>query len=199
MGLLLAVPDFLVYDPSLVGCFELDPFTAEPSCPLEGKLIAQIYLGILARDAERTGFRNWLGALLAGLSLEQIVQGFLDSEEFQANFGSSLTNRQFVERMYNNALLRSSDPEGFSFWVGQLNSGQMTSAQVALSFLNSDEFQSLNPSQNRMNVSLLYFDILKRDPDAEGFSASVGALNSGVQLTLLINGFLTSAEYQAQF
>jgi Domain of unknown function (DUF4214)/Subtilase family len=165
----------------------------------KGKFIAQTYLGILTRDADHGGFRGWLGALLAGVSREQIVQAFLDSGEFQSNFGSNLTNGQFVERMYNNILLRPSDPGGFSFWLGQLDSGQMTRAQVTLSLLNSTEFQALFASQNRVDVSLLYFDMLRRDPDAGGFSAWVGALNAGVPLTSVIDGFLNSAEYQSRF
>ena len=109
----------------------------------EGKFITQTYLGILTRDADYAGFRGWLGALLVGLSREQIVQVFLDSGEFQSSFGSNLTNGQFVERMYNNILLRSSDPGGFNAWVGALNNGQLTKAQMALRFLDSGEFQGL--------------------------------------------------------
>ena len=165
----------------------------------KGKFIAQVYLGILARDAEYGGFRGWLGALLAGASREQIVEGFLGSAEFQINFGSNLTNGQFVERMYNNVLLRSSDPGGFNYWVGQLNSGQMTRAQAALGFLDSDEFQNLAVSQNRVDISLLYFDMLRRGPDAGGFLFWVGALNAGVPLTSVIDGFLSSTEYQSRF
>jgi glucose/arabinose dehydrogenase len=166
---------------------------------LKGKFIAQAYLGVLARDADHGGFRAWLGALLGGMSREQIVQSFLNSGEFQANFGSNLTNEQFVERMYNNILLRASDPGGLSFWVGQLNSGQMTRAQVALSLLDSTEFQNLTAGQNRLNVSLLYFDMLRRGPDSGGFSAWLGALNSGAPLTSVIDAFLNSPEYQARF
>jgi Domain of unknown function (DUF4214) len=160
-----------------------------------GKFIVQTYLGILTRDAEYDGFRDWLEALLTGMSSEQIVQTFLDSGEFHANFGSNLTNSQFVERMYNNVLRRSSEQVGFNFWLGQLNSGQMTRAQVGLGFLHSDEFQGLTASQNRVNVSLLYFNLLRRDPDAEGFSAWVEGLNSGVPLGSVIDGFLSSLEY----
>lgn len=127
------------------------------------------------------------------------MEEFLSSGEFQVRFGSSLTNGQFVERMYNNILLRSSDIGGFNFWVGQLNSGQLTREQVALSFLDSGEFQNLSVSQNRVDVSLLYFDMLRRDPDAGGFSGWVGVLNSGMPLTSVIDGFLNSAEYQSQF
>jgi len=75
----------------------------------------------------------------------------------------------------------------------------MTRAQVALGFLDSAEFQNLTVSQNRVDVSLLYFDMLRRDPDAGGFSAWVGALNSGWSLVSVIDGFLGSTEYQFRF
>ena len=129
------------------------------------------------------------------MSREQIVQFFLESGEFKAKFGSNLTNAQFVDRMYANVLLRSADVGGFNAWVGVLNSGQITRAQVALSFLDSLEFHSLSVSQNRVDVSLLYFDLLRRDPDPGWFSAWVGALNSGVPFTAAIDGFLNSVEF----
>jgi len=176
----------------------IEAFMDSGEFSFKGKFIAQTYLGILGRDAEYAGFRAWLGVLLAGASREQIVQAFLDSGEFRTNFGSNLTNEQFVERMYANVLLRVSDPGGFNFWLGQLSSGQMTRAQVSLSFLDSEEFQNLDASQNRVDVSLLYFDMLRRDPDAGGFSGWVGALNAGVPLTSVIEGFLNSFEYQAR-
>ena len=125
------------------------------------------------------------------------MQAFLVSGEFQSRFRSNLTNSQFVERMYNNILLRPSDSGGFNAWLQALNSGQLTRAQVALSFLDCAEFQNLAVSQNRVDVSLLYFDMLRRDPDVGGFSWWVGVLNAGVPLASVIEGFLNSAEYQS--
>ena len=165
----------------------------------KGKFIAKTYLGLLTRDADYAGFRSWLGALLGGLSREQIVQAFWDSGEFQSRFGSNLTNGQFVQRMYNNILLRSPDPGELNVWVGALNNGQLTKAQVALILLDSEEFQGLFVSQNRVDISLLYFDLLQRDPDAGGFSNWVEVLSSGVPLTAVIDGFLNSPEYQPGF
>ncbi len=165
----------------------------------KGRFIAQTYLGILTRDTDHAGFRGWLSALLAGVSRAQIVQAFLDSGEFKVNFGSNLSNEQFVERMYLNILQRPSDPSGFSSWVQQLNSTQMTRAQLALDLLDSGEFQNLTPSQNRVDISILYLDMLRRDPDIGGFSAWVGALNAGLPYSSAIDAFLNSTEYQARF
>ena len=86
----------------------------------KGKFIARAYRGILTRNADHAGFRAWLEVLLNGMSREQIVQFFLDSGEFQTKFGSTLTNAQFVDRMYANVLLRSADVGGFNAWVGGL-------------------------------------------------------------------------------
>jgi hypothetical protein len=163
----------------------------------KGKFIARLYLGLLGRDADHAGFRGWLEVLRAGISREQIVQGFLNSGEFESKFGSNLTNAQFVHMLYVNVLRRSADTGGLNFWVGQLNSAQMTRAQVAVSFLDSVEFQNL--SANRVNVSLLYFDMLRRDPDPSGFSAWVGALNSGLPLVTAIDIFVNSGEYSSRF
>jgi glucose/arabinose dehydrogenase len=174
----------------------IETFMDSAEFRLKGKFIAQAYLGILARDAEHSGFRGWL-TVLAGMSREQVVGLFLNSTEFQTRFGGNLTNGQFVARMYANVLLRSPDTGGFNFWVSQLASGQMTRAQVALAFLDSAEFQNLSVSQNRVDVSLLYFDMLRRDPDGGGFSLWVGALNSGAPLASVIDGFLNSAEYHS--
>jgi hypothetical protein len=61
------------------------------------------------------------------------------------------------------------------------------------------EFQSLSVSQNRLDVSLLYFDLLQRGPAPAELSAWVEALNSGVPFASVIDGFLNSVEYQSQF
>ena len=165
----------------------------------KGKFIAQTYFGILARVADYDGFRGWLGGLLNGVSREQIVQAFLNSAEFQANFGSTLTNGQFVERMYLNVLQRFPDLDGFNFWLGQLDGGFMTRAQVALNFLDSEEFQHSQPIQDWVNVSLLYFDMLRRNPDLNELLGWVEALDGGIPLLSVIDGFLNSEEYKARF
>jgi hypothetical protein len=61
------------------------------------------------------------------------------------------------------------------------------------------EFQSLSVSQNRLDVSLLYFDLLQRGPAPAELSAWVEALNSGLPFTTAIDAFLMSSEYQARF
>lgn len=49
------------------------------------------------------------------------------------------TNTAFVEGIYQDVLLRPSDPGGLSYWVGQLNAATKTRAQVANSFVRTTE------------------------------------------------------------
>ena len=165
----------------------------------KGKFVAQTYIGLLGRDADYDGFRNWLSWLENGGTQLGIVDAFLNSAEFQNTFGSNLTDTQFVTIMYQDILLRQPDSGGLNAWVGQLSSEAMTRDQVALGFLQSAEFAGLTSTQNRVTVSLLYFDMLRRQPDSGGSNAWLSALNSGTALTAVINSFLNSQEYATRF
>lgn len=177
----------------------IDEFMLSQEFGQKGLFVAQCYRGILARDADYNGFRYWVGWLENGGSEEGLVNSLLNSSEFQGNFGSNLDNGQFVTIMYQNVLLRQPDSRGYDFWVNQLNTGQMTRSQVGLAILQSSEFQGLTSTQHRVSVSLLYFDMLRRQPDPGGFSSWVNSLNSGTALTDVINGFLNSGEYSSRF
>jgi len=165
----------------------------------KGLFVAQAYVGLLGRDADSSGFRGWLNWLENGGGTELgIVTAFINSSEFQNNFGANLTDTQFVTLMYQNVLLRQPDSGGLNAWVSYLTSGG-TRPQVALGFLQSPEFAQLKSSENRVTISLLYFDMLRRQPDSGGFTAWIAALNSGTALTDIINAFLNSQEYASRF
>jgi hypothetical protein len=76
--------------------------------------------------------------LEGGASLQTVADGFVASTEFQTTYGA-LNNNDFVTLLYHNVLHRPPDPAGLSNWVGLLNSGQDTRAQVAVGFSESPE------------------------------------------------------------
>jgi PKD repeat protein len=164
----------------------------------KGLFVAQAYLGLLSRDADYKGFRGWLGWLEGGGTQLGLVNAFISSAEFQTNFGTNLSDAQFVTVMYQNVLLRQPDSGGLNAWVSYLASGG-TRAQLARGFLQSAEFAQLRTSQNRVSISLLYFDMLRRPPDSSDFNGWVSALNSGTALNDEIAAFLNSAAYAARF
>src|SRR5262249_9118905 len=54
---------------------------------------------------------------------------------------------RLVGGYYDAFLGRAPDPTGLAAWVGELQGGRLTPAQVAQAFLASDEFHDLSPRQ----------------------------------------------------
>ncbi|MCS6891086.1 MAG: DUF4214 domain-containing protein [Rhodovarius sp.] len=102
--------------------------------------IARLYQATLGRRPDEPGLVHWRGRIDDGLGLLDIVPGFLGSAEFNAIYGAT-TNAQFVTLLYNNVLGRAPDPGGFAHWLGRLDSGAESRAQVVLGFSESMEFR----------------------------------------------------------
>ncbi|MFB8831517.1 DUF4214 domain-containing protein [Azotobacter sp. CWF10] len=97
----------------------------------------RLYEGLFDRDADIGGAEYWLDQLESGaVSLTDIANSFLNSEEFQAN--GELDDSAFVELLYENALNREADEAGKDFWVEQLEGGA-SRADVAISIVGSPE------------------------------------------------------------
>ena len=130
------------------------------------------------------------------MSLNTISQAFAGSPEFIGTYGS-LNNAQFVTLVYSNVLGRAPDAFGLAYWVAQLDGGSMTRGQVMVGFSESPEYQQT--SYNRVFVTMIYYGMLVRMPDAAGFAYWVAQLNSGASALNLINGFLAAGEYHGRF
>lgn len=176
----------------------------------EAAQIYRLYLGALDREPDLTSHRGWVASLAGGQSLNQIAGSFVNSAEFQQQYGA-LDNTQFVTLLYNNVLNRTPDAGGLSGWVAALNGGS-SRADVLVGFIQSGEFitQTNIPSQAyaastyfgdvESQVFRLYDATLGRAPDPVGFAGWVGNLASG-QSTYsgVISGFVNSAEFQQTY
>lgn len=100
----------------------------------------RLYKAIFNRDADRDGSQYWSEQVKNGFDLHSIAQCFIESPESQSM--GQLTDEQFVEKLYNNALGRASDPTGKAYWLDQLATGALDRASVALCFVGSSEGQS---------------------------------------------------------
>jgi hypothetical protein len=99
--------------------------------------------GTFDRAPDLTGLGYWINDFDAGASLQDVAQGFIDSNEFTADYGASPTNVQYVEDLYLNFFNRQPDVAGFKYWVDSLISGSQTQAEVLVNFAISPEYQSL--------------------------------------------------------
>ncbi|MCP1831708.1 hypothetical protein J2R76_000136 [Bradyrhizobium sp. USDA 4532] len=101
--------------------------------------IARLYYGVLGRAPDPLGLSGWTGLVDDGLSFKNLAQAFLNSPEYQ-NTHSGLSDAQFVDNLYINALGRHAESTGLQGWTELLSHG-LPRADVALAISESQEAQ----------------------------------------------------------
>ena len=158
--------------------------------------LARLYFAYFLRVPDYAGLDFWLRYRRAGHTLDEISAFFAQSAEFQTNYGA-LDNGQFVTLVYQNVLGRAPDAGGFAFWKNELDTGARTRGQVMLGFSESEEYGGSSGSM--VYVAMMYFGMLRREPDPQGFAFWVDYRNQGNSGLALIDAFLGSPEYRSRF
>ena len=101
----------------------------------------------------------------------------------------------FVERLYEVALGRESDPDGKAYWADQVVKGNLTGADCIKQFLLSEEFNNRNLSDEEF-VTVLYKALFDRDAkdDPDGFNFWMDSLKT-VGRESVVDGFINSTEW----
>jgi hypothetical protein len=160
---------------------------------LGGRFTAGLYVGVLARDAEFSGWLFQRNALKnGGITQLQLVTNFLNSLEFQQKY-PNLTDTDFVRLMYRNILGREAG-------TGELNSQVAALPSVgrigmANAFLNHPEFRGRTDA--RLTAFLLYATLLARDgtPDDLAFRRKQIEGIPPVPVRTLVESFLQTSEF----
>lgn len=174
------------------------------------EFVEDLYQTILGRPADETGKANWMKALENGKTREAVLAGFVNSGEFtdmcdtysiprgtMEEDGSSVCNvnvRKFVLRNYAKALDRRGETNGVETWCHLINSNKMTPAQVAESFIRSEEFKNKKLSDEEF-VEILYETFLGRASDPAGKTTWLNCLKKGQSRDEVMKGFSNSAEF----
>ena len=103
----------------------------------QAKSIARLYSAAFNRNPRIAGLNFWVDSYTSGRTLVDIAGGFYRSPEFTARYGT-LSDRQYVEQLYNNVLGRPAKPNGLAFWENHLANGLPRAATLA-KFANSPE------------------------------------------------------------
>ncbi len=105
--------------------------------------IARLYYGLLDRPPDLAGLTGWesfantMNSSAPLATLPTIVNYFLQSNEYAAANGS-ISNAQFINELYQNALGRVADAAGDQQWLNALNQGS-SRATVAIGIIESPE------------------------------------------------------------
>ncbi len=113
-------------------------------CPQLSDSVVRLYSAYFLRAPDAGGLAFWLSEYSEGRrSLAPISQHFSESTEFIQLYGS-LTNRQFIDLIYQNILGRAGEQTGVDFWTGRLDQGIQTRGEVMLSFSESREYVAIS-------------------------------------------------------
>ena len=90
----------------------------------------RIYKAAFDRTPDYGGLGFWYNSMNQGTSIATVAEGFMQSTEFIAMYGSSPTDSNFLTLVYQHVLGRTYDQAGYNFWLGTLTSHANTQAQV---------------------------------------------------------------------
>jgi len=159
-----------------------------------------VYKVIMGREADDAGVDFWKTKLDEGMSRDELLNSFLDANEFDAlaksyDIGSSDKVKDFVERFYTKALKRDADPNGSGYWSKELKEARKSAKEVAKQFFSSDEFKNQNLTDEEF-ISVVYETLMGRDADDAGKTYWLNQLQSGVSRDEMIDQFLKSDEFK---
>jgi hypothetical protein len=156
--------------------------------------VVRVYRAFLGRAPDAGGLKFWIArkrnvAPAKTWTVTQIATDFTKSNEFKTKYGS-LTNRQFVTRIYTDVLGRAADTSGVNYWTAKLDSKAKTKAQVMVGFSESGEYKT-KQAQNT-DVAVAYIYLLGRAPTpgeaADWVARQKGGTTHAVLLTELLEG-----------
>jgi len=107
----------------------------------------------------------------------------------------SCTNnsRLVVESLYNQIPKRDPDPPGLRFWESELNGGRRSVKEVVRGIAQSKEFNAR--FIRVLDVTSLYRQLLRRDPDLPGLNFWAEALASGKTIRQTVREIASSQEF----
>ncbi|MGB9179466.1 MAG: alpha-amylase family glycosyl hydrolase, partial [Pyrinomonadaceae bacterium] len=166
-----------------------------------GSFVYGLYKGSLGRNPLFAEFMPDRSRITVGDRLEQSKQALADEwitrAEFKSAYPDSMTNAEFVNRLFDTAGLSGSSSERQSY-IAAMKSG-MSRAQVLRGIIDSNAFRT--KEYNRAFVLIEYFGYLRRDPDEAGYQFWLNVLESREPNNYrgMVCSFITSAEYQKRF
>jgi alpha-tubulin suppressor-like RCC1 family protein len=130
--------------------------------------VGRLYWAYFGRIPDYSGLTYWVRKRRAGTNLTTISQRFASSSEFTRTYGT-LSNRAFVELVYNNVLGRPGDAAGIASWTKKLDAKSKSRGQVMVGFSESSEY--IRKKGSDIAVLTLVVGLLGRSPSAAELTA----------------------------
>lgn len=98
--------------------------------------IIEVYIAAFNRAPDKVGLDYWVAKVTDdNWSVEDVSKSFFDSSEVAKIYPSALSNKDFLNIVYNNVLGRDGDSAGITYWLGQMDNG-ITRDQMITTIIN---------------------------------------------------------------
>jgi lysophospholipase L1-like esterase len=154
--------------------------------------VSRLYRAYYLREAEADGLQYWEGRRRRGMSLAAMAQQFSGTPEFRTLYGS-LTDREFIRRVYVNVLEREPDADGWDYWTEELAAGRFNRGRMMLAYSESPENRTA--TRSRVLPVVVWWGLLDRLPTADEHLAAVALLDGGGTLEALVEQVFTTTEW----
>jgi alpha-tubulin suppressor-like RCC1 family protein len=155
--------------------------------------VARLYRAFLGRAPDAGGLKFWVNRhRFGGWSLTRMADSFASSNEFKTKYGT-LTNRQFVTRIYTDVLGRTADSSGVNYWTGKLDSGSRTRGGVMIGFSESNEYK--RKQAENTDVAVAHVFLLNRTATTAETNDWVTRQKAGTSVAVLATELLDSSKY----
>jgi hypothetical protein len=145
-----------------------------------------MFLNRPAMTAEAIAYADFLGT---GGTIEQMEVTLIGSPEYYRTRGGTI-NAVFIDALYRDAFGRLPDPTGMADFGHALDSGALSTTQVAAVVFASEEFFG------HLGLSL-YHQFLHRGADSSELNGIISASLSGITDQAIVAGMVGSDEYLA--
>jgi hypothetical protein len=153
--------------------------------------VTRLYIAYFQRVPDTAGLQYWVARYQAGSTLSSISSTFAASSEFDRTYGD-LSDRGFVDLVYQHVLDRQPDHTGESFWVGQLAAGR-TRGWLMTQFSESSEH--VGDTTPAVDIVSLRLGMLRTLPPASLFASNVNELLHGNPLQQIADRILNGDSY----
>ncbi len=100
------------------------------------RYFVEMYIAYFDRAPDSLGLFYWGDRLNDGMELAQIARSFFVQPESQAAFPDAADNEQLIDDAYANLLKRAPDEIGRTYWIGELENGNVDRAEFMLAIIN---------------------------------------------------------------
>jgi len=173
-------------------------------------IISLMYEVVLQRQPTQEEIQHWVSQMDEDTDIGQLLASFVNSQEAKNLFAAqewdaggmyadgsvmSPSLRNYIIGLYDTALDRAPEAEGFYHWGDELHSQALTPGDLPYYFLLSQEYVNRERTDAEF-VSDCYLAVLGRQGEEEGVAFWIEKLGNGTSRAEVLAGFTSSQEFQ---